>query len=135
VSDLHFDDSGIRRLRVLFVEDEDEIRELSAALLEAKGYEVVGASDGEDALQKLRSEPAFDALVTDVVMPRMNGICLLQIINEQHPELSSRAIVLSGVIDSAASLPPHFVLLRKPCDTDDLVDALQACVARQGVRR
>jgi CheY-like chemotaxis protein len=118
-------------LRVLFVDDEEMLRIPCCRLLAASGYEVVQAEDGVDALEKLNSNSSFDAIITDVRMPRMNGIELLEVISMQHPELSSRAIVISGFVDSSTSLPPHFVLLRKPCDTSHLLDALLACTSRQ----
>lgn len=118
-------------LRVLFVEDEAQLRAPACELLAATGYEVVEAEDGVAALEKLNTDGSFDAIITDVRMPRMNGIELLEMVSMQHPELSSRAIVISGFVDSATSLPPHFVLLRKPCDTSHLLDALHACTSRQ----
>ena len=124
-----------QRVRVLFVEDEHDVRTKMCELLTAAGLEIVEATDGEDALEKLREGAAFDALVTDVRMPRMNGLELLEKINLWWPELSSRTIVISGVVDDSLSFPPHFVLLRKPCDTSHLLDALHACGVKQISRR
>lgn len=118
-------------LRVLFVDDEPLLRGPTCELLAQTGYEVVEAEDGVAALEKLHADGSFDAIITDVRMPRMNGIELLERVSIEHPELSSRAIVISGFVDSATSLPPHFVLLRKPCDTEHLLDALHACTSRQ----
>lgn len=120
--------------RVLFVDDEAEIRRPACDLLTAAGFEVVEAVDGEDALEKIRSGGGFDALITDLRMPRMNGYELLELVSEKYPELAAATIVISGFVDSAASLPPHFVMLRKPCDTTHLMDALAACAVRQRTR-
>lgn len=116
---------------MLFVDDEELLRSGACELLAESGYEVVEAEDGVDALEKLNGNSSFDAIITDVRMPRMNGIELLEVISLQHPELSARAIVISGFVDSATELPPHFVMLRKPCDTSHLLDALHACTSRQ----
>jgi two-component system cell cycle sensor histidine kinase/response regulator CckA len=65
--------------RILFVEDEAEVRALTANILRKRGYEVVEAGDGEQALALLEAEPgAFDLLVTDVMMPEMDGPTLLR---------------------------------------------------------
>lgn len=135
----HMDDSveseQASRNRVLFVEDDDGVRATACELLAAHGYEVVEAIDGEDALAKLREHDGFDALVTDVRMPRMNGIELLEVVHDSYPELSSRAIVISGFVDTITAIPPHFLLLRKPCDPADLIDAIYACSGRQTLSR
>jgi CheY-like chemotaxis protein len=119
------------RLRILFVDDEDVVRDLTAKLLDGFGYDVVEATDGEDAIEKLRGSTGFDAIITDLRMPKMNGVALLEIIHDSYPELSGRAIVMSGYVDSSMMLPPHFVMLRKPCDSSDLLDALYACTVKQ----
>src|SRR5687767_8264743 len=58
--------------RVLVVDDSPTIRKVVAAILEDNGYETLTADNGDDALKRLRSE-AVDLVLTDFVMPRMNG--------------------------------------------------------------
>jgi len=67
------------RGRILFVEDEAGVRNIAAQLLENRGYEVEQAGDGEEALEILRQEPgAFDLIISDVVMPGMDGPTLIR---------------------------------------------------------
>jgi two-component system chemotaxis sensor kinase CheA len=63
---------GRVRGRILVAEDTDVVREAMRRALEAEGYEVVAARDGEEALERARAED-FDAVSTDVVMPRLDG--------------------------------------------------------------
>ncbi len=65
--------------RILFVEDEDAVRVVAARLLRARGYEVIEAADGEEALA-LAEEHAgeIDLLISDVIMPGMDGPTLLK---------------------------------------------------------
>jgi len=64
---------------ILFVEDEVEVRTLAAKILRRRGYDVEEASDGEEALEILAARPGeFDLLITDVMMPEMDGPTLLR---------------------------------------------------------
>lgn len=63
--------------RVLVVDDSAAIRQSVSYVLEQQGYEVVQAEDGEDGLSKLDGS-AFDIIITDVNMPRMDGIELVR---------------------------------------------------------
>jgi len=65
--------------RILFVEDEDAVRGVAARLLRARGYEVIEASDGEEALELAKQHAGkIDLLISDVVMPEMDGPTLLK---------------------------------------------------------
>jgi CheY-like chemotaxis protein len=63
----------MRPLSVLIVEDDADIREVLADVLECEGYSVMQAANGEEALWLLRSEPLPSAIVLDLMMPVMNG--------------------------------------------------------------
>lgn len=78
---------------ILVVDDEQDIRELISDLLETKGYRIVTACDGEDALLKMETE-SFDLFIIDMSMPRMDGITLLKEIKKIHP--LAVVIVLTG---------------------------------------
>jgi two-component system cell cycle sensor histidine kinase/response regulator CckA len=67
------------RGRILLVEDEDAVRGIAAKTLAKRGYEVVEAADGEEAFEILQDEPGgFDLMISDVVMPGMDGPTLLR---------------------------------------------------------
>jgi len=80
---------------ILLVEDEDPVRLFSARALRNKGYTVIEAKNGESALQQLRGHAGtIDLLVTDVVMPQMDGATLVRIVHEERPDL--KVICISG---------------------------------------
>lgn len=85
---------------ILLVEDEEAVRAFSARVLRNKGYEVLEAGSGESALEVFREQPeAIDLIVTDVVMPRMDGPTLVRHLREQHQDL--KVIFISGYTEDA----------------------------------
>lgn len=90
------------RGRILFVEDEAQVREIAAKLLVRRGYEVVEAGDGEEALEILEDEPAsFDLIITDVMMPGLNGPAFLEKAGALIGE--ARIIFISGYAEEEFS--------------------------------
>jgi len=84
---------------VLVVEDDGEVRKFISEALEALGYIVRTASDGQSALSLIRQEkPAFDLLITDIIMPGLNGKELADQIKDLIPEI--RIIFISGYTDN-----------------------------------
>ena len=63
---------------VLVVEDDPALRSLMVRTLSAKGYRALEANDGIEALDRLAADPDIELVVTDIVMPRMNGVELAQ---------------------------------------------------------
>jgi two-component system cell cycle sensor histidine kinase/response regulator CckA len=85
---------------VMLVEDEDPVRLFSARALRNKGYKVVEAKSGEQALELITSGgEAIDLLITDVVMPRMDGPSLIKHVRELHPDM--KVIFISGYTEDA----------------------------------
>jgi two-component system cell cycle sensor histidine kinase/response regulator CckA len=81
--------------RILLVEDEDPVRVFSARALRNKGYDVLEARSGEEALEHIAADEAgIDLLITDVVMPKMDGPTLIRRVREIRPEM--RVICISG---------------------------------------
>ena len=74
---------------ILVVDDEQGMREFLTVLLEHQGYRVIAASDGEQALQLIVHQPP-DLVISDVRMPKVDGIGLLTGIREKHPQRSVR---------------------------------------------
>jgi NO-binding membrane sensor protein with MHYT domain/signal transduction histidine kinase/CheY-like chemotaxis protein len=109
---------------ILLVEDQDHVRAVVAATLTRRGYIVLEAGGGDDALRHAgdHSTP-IDLLLTDVVMPRMNGRDLARRLAERRPSLrvlymsghADHAIVRRGVIEKGL----HFI--QKPFSPDDLL--------------
>jgi CheY-like chemotaxis protein len=84
------------RRRVLLVDDEPALVRVYARALSAEGYEIDVASDGADALTKLR-EQMYDVVVTDICMPRMSGLRLLEGIRRLCPDVP--AILMTARLD------------------------------------
>ncbi|MBP7336424.1 response regulator [Niveispirillum sp.] len=82
--------------RILLVEDEDAVRVFSARALRNKGYEVVEAKSGEHALELLRGpdRPDVDLIITDVVMPQLDGPAMIRTVREFMPDV--KVIFISG---------------------------------------
>jgi len=112
---------------VLLVEDEDAVRLFGARALRNKGYHVVEARSGEQALDVLRGDEHVDVLVTDVVMPGMNGVTLARLVRIERPAI--KVILISGYSEDVArnGIDPaegiHF--LPKPFSLKQLAGAVK----------
>jgi two-component system response regulator FlrC len=111
--------------RVLVVDDEEGIRSFLAEALEMDGHAVTPAEDGEAALQCL-SRRGFDVLLTDLSMPRLDGMQLLRRVREQHPDLEVIVLTARGTVESAveAMRLGAFDYLQKPLDSPEQVAML-----------
>ena len=111
---------------ILLVEDERAVRELVRRLLEKAGYTVIGATDGVDALSRFKEAVQVDALVTDVVMPRMGGFQLARELRADRPELP--VLYVSGYPESDtkcdAEDAPSGAFVVKPFSADRLLSRL-----------
>jgi CheY-like chemotaxis protein len=84
-----------KQLRVLLVDDEDDVRTVLRGFFEGRGCDVVTAEDGVEGLEAIDLE-SFDAVVTDVQMPRRDGIWLWGEAIKVRPELAGRFLFISG---------------------------------------
>jgi len=102
--------------RILIVDDEAPLRFLLSKQLTRAGFEVVAAADVEAALAALAAHPDVALVITDVVMPRLDGPALLDRLRTSHP--ATKLIVMSGypddVIASHGMLDPGVSFLAKP---------------------
>src|SRR6266853_1274999 len=117
--------------RVLVVDDELSLRKVLAATLQREGYEVQVASDGEEALAALDRDGA-DVVVTDLVMPKMDGLSLLRKVVVSHPDVPVIVVTAHGRVDSAveAMKAGAFDFVTKPFEHAEL-KAIIAKAARQ----
>ena len=120
---------------VLVVDDEAGISSLLSDLLEADGYRVVTASNGVAALALLEKE-TFDAVLTDIRMPELDGPGLYREVERRYPQFVSRFAFLTGDAlgdETRAFLEavraPH---LGKPFSGEDVVRALRQVLTRSG---
>jgi two-component system cell cycle sensor histidine kinase/response regulator CckA len=116
--------NSARRQTVLLVEDEGALRKLMTKVLERAGFQVVEAKDGEQAVEICKSgaEP-FDIVVSDLAMPKLNGLQLKEIIAGLCP--ATKFLLISGyaedVVEDPAILRTDTHFLEKPFLPDELV--------------
>jgi two-component system cell cycle sensor histidine kinase/response regulator CckA len=113
---------------ILLVEDEEGLRSLNARGLRSRGYSVIEASNGVEAMEALEEKNgAVDLVVSDVVMPEMDGPTLLKTMRGRNPDL--KIIFVSGYAEDAfeKSLPENqqFAFLPKPFTLSQLVAAVK----------
>jgi two-component system, cell cycle sensor histidine kinase and response regulator CckA len=131
------DSSGGDEL-VLVVEDEDELRRLAVRELEERGYLVLAAANGVEAMAVARSlERPIDLVVTDVVMPEMNGVELAESLVDLWPSVA--VLFMSGHLDEGAMerhpLDPDADLLPKPFTPDQLGRRARQALDRAAANR
>jgi two-component system cell cycle sensor histidine kinase/response regulator CckA len=119
--------AGSRR-SVLLVEDEDRLRKFARYTLESQGYVVTEASGGEVALAAVRPERKFDLLVTDLVMPGIDGRELATRVRAVRPEIA--VVFISGYVPDHRRIEglPGAIFLPKPFTPIDLVRAVERAI-------
>ncbi|MDO9425315.1 MAG: response regulator [Methylobacterium sp.] len=118
---------------ILLVEDEDPVRAVNSRALSARGYTVLEAASGLDALKIIEDKTqVIDLVVSDVVMPEMDGPTLLRELRKHHPDL--KVIFVSGYAEDAfrKNLPDgeDFNFLPKPFSLKQLVETVKETIAR-----
>ncbi|WP_281301541.1 MULTISPECIES: ATP-binding protein [unclassified Iodidimonas] len=114
---------------ILLVEDEDAVRMFATRALENKGYSVLQAASGEEALAIVRADPgAIDLLISDVVMPNMDGPTLVTNARQVRPDL--RVIFISGYAEDVfrkgiGESSENFRFLPKPFTLKSLAEAVK----------
>jgi nitrogen regulation protein NR(I) len=106
---------------VLIVDDELNIRRVLAAMLKREGYEVTTAADGEQALAVLQRTPV-EVVVTDLVMPKLGGLELLDRVGKLYPDVPVIMITAHGTVDSAVAAlkAGAFDYVTKPFEQSEL---------------
>lgn len=121
--------SVIPAKRILLVDDEVGFVELMKHLLETEGYEVAIAHDGQEALEMLDNYIP-DIIISDVMMPRMNGLELFKKVRVHQQSHSVPFIFMSGYKDedllSAARKVGVFTILSKPVDFNHLLSRVKS---------
>jgi CheY-like chemotaxis protein len=114
------------RTTILVIDDDDDIREVLATLLDEAGFRVVTAANGREALEHLREDPQPDVILLDLMMPEMDGY---QFRAEQQRDPALRAIptliVTAGTVTSRVEALGAEAILRKPVSLRRLVDTIR----------
>lgn len=118
-------------LRVLFVDDEEELVSTVVERLDLRGIDATGAMSGEEALTRIE-EQTFDVVVLDVRMPGLGGFDVIKRIKQSHPGLE--VILVSGhgakeAAETGLGLGA-FDYLQKPVDLEDLIAILHRATGR-----
>jgi two-component system cell cycle response regulator CpdR len=118
---------------ILVAEDERSVREFLTRTLEHAGYTVTAASDGQNALEILHADNGFDLLLTDIVMPRVDGIALALKVAKAYPWV--RIMMMTGYSDQrirAHNLEclAHEVIA-KPFAMDDIIAKIKLVLSQE----
>jgi two-component system cell cycle response regulator CpdR len=111
--------------KILLAEDDNDMRRFLVKALQNAGYDVASFDNGLSAYNRLREEP-FELLLTDIVMPEMDGIELAQRAGEMVPDL--RVMFITGfaaVTLKAGKQMPQARVLSKPFHLRDLVNEVE----------
>ena len=112
--------------RILVVDDEPEIKELVAEVLESRGYTVFTVDSAEEALEAMRRS-AFDLVISDLHLTGSSGAMLAADIAREWPALARRMILLTG---DPSTLDGEVPYLQKPFGVDEILSAVAARLSR-----
>ena len=112
--------------KILLAEDDNDMRRFLVKALENAGFKVSPHDNGMSAYQRLREEP-FEMLLTDIVMPEMDGIELARRAAELDPDIKIMFITgfAAVALNPDSSAPKHAKVLSKPFHLRDLVNEVE----------
>jgi two-component system response regulator AtoC len=118
------------------VDDEEPMRHMLDLLLRREGFEVVEAKSGEEALEVLGSE-AIDVMLSDVRMPGMGGLALVEAAHLKHPELTIVVMSAFGSVELAVDAMTRgaYDYISKPFKQDEVILALRKAEERERLQR
>jgi len=109
---------------VLVVEDENFVREVTAEILAAAGYQVLKARSAVEAIREFRQHPGeVGLLVVDVVLPGKNGRDMAKELMQENPEL--KTVFISGYPENPAEFLHHTIYLAKPFSLASLMQKIR----------
>jgi len=116
--------------RILLAEDDNDMRRFLVKALQNAGHDVVAFDNGRSAYERIREEP-FTLLLTDIVMPEMDGIELARRSTELDPDL--KVMFITGfaavALNPDSKAPKHAKVLSKPFHLRDLVNEIERLLA------
>jgi len=116
--------------KILLAEDDDSLRKFLAAALERAGHEVAHFGQGDEALEAVKSF-RFDLLLTDIVMPVMDGIELARVAAQIDPDMKIMFITgfVAVALNPSSDAPKQAQVLSKPFHLKDLVHEVDRMIA------
>jgi two-component system response regulator AtoC len=125
-----------RNIRVLIVDDEETYRFMLSSLLESEGFVPDTASDGVQAINTVQKK-AYDVVLLDVKMPKVDGLEVLKFIKENFPDIE--VVMLTGVGDVKIAVEcmklGAYDYLTKPYTTDELLTTIERAMERRNLLR
>jgi putative nucleotidyltransferase with HDIG domain len=122
--------------RILVVDDEEAIREIVSSMLHNAGYETRQASSGVEALSTINSGESFDLMLSDLMMPEMDGITLLERVKEARPDMP--AIMVTAVHDISVALAAirngAYDYLLKPFEREQMLAIVRRALEHRKLR-
>src|ERR1700761_8462878 len=109
-----------RNMKILVIDDDEFYRGLMVSALEKAGHKIVIAEDGEMAMKKAHSEK-FDVVITDIYMPKKEGVVVVQEIKKASPEVKILTVSAGGGLQVTESLGAD-TSLQKPFSAQQLLD-------------
>ena len=122
--------SRVTVTRILLAEDDESMRGFLVRALEKAGHDVIAFANGEEAYERLKTEP-FTLLLTDIVMPKMDGIELARRASELDPDLKIMFITgfAAVILNNDIAAPRDARVLSKPFHLKDLVREVDRLLA------
>ncbi|MCK9244256.1 MAG: response regulator [Candidatus Marinimicrobia bacterium] len=122
-----------KKFNVLVVDDDQSILDVFCNMFEDSPFKIITALDGQEAIEKLQSQPCVLAFI-DVIMPLMDGLQTLNALKEIQPSLV--AVMISGfrnehLLENAIKMGAYDYLY-KPLDRQDLLSVMVKCLKRLG---
>ena len=122
--------------RILVVDDSEGTRNLCSKILEKDGYDTAVAADGSEALDKIRND-SYDLVLTDLMMPNIDGMELLEQVKKEHPELPVIIITAYASVSTAveAIKKGAYDYVPKPFNTGELQITVRKALDARNLRR
>ncbi len=121
--------------KVLMADDEEEIRALMAEVLESAGYRIIHAANGEEAVQKVMAHPDIRLIVTDLKMPKLNGLQFVKTLRRMKLAENARIVVMTAYSQPALIAEGKKLAidawLVKPVRQDALVETVKRLLERK----
>jgi DNA-binding NtrC family response regulator len=124
------------RRKILVSDDEVNLRRVLGAILQRAGHEVVAASNGEEALEKLK-EHEIHTVITDLRMPKIDGMQLLRRMVQDYPDIPVIILTAHGSVDNAVAAVKlgAFDYIEKPFEQDQIRQVISTALRTHDLRR
>lgn len=118
--------------RILVIDDDLAIRVLLQAVLKRMKFEVELAEDGAAGLDKIEQGKAYDLILLDLMMPRLNGYEFIEQVGKRYPERPHIVVFTAAGKRGVEKIPPSSVCnsILKPFDLDTFIEIIAECVSR-----